>query len=47
MSEIKEKRRLNYESPKRVVDNPTLLDEDYSMNAGMYYIMAGVKPLAC
>jgi len=47
MSETEETRRLNYASSKRIVDNPTLLDEDYSMNARTYYITTRVKPLAC
>ncbi len=43
-AEIEEARRLTYGRSKRITDNPALLDQDFSLHSGIFYITTGVKP---
>lgn len=41
--EIEEMRRIANERSRRILKNPSLLDDDFSMNAGLFFIATGVK----
>ena len=41
--EVEELRRLSYERSKRMIRRPELISEDFSMNAGIFFITTALK----
>ena len=45
-AEIEERKKVDYERSKRIVEDPSSISDDFATNAGTFYITTGVKEKA-